>query len=177
MRDKVHPHTADGMKHVCYFRHALALDECRVKFLPEYAYGGTTLPPTAKDRSSPIPLSDTTKPPYKDDQPHIKEVWFCGTHSDMCVVFFHDPRPLTHQNQSGGGNAKNVDLNRGDPPLRWMSYEAVQAGLMMSSFDGSKFEGWDTFKVNRSMTGMWWMLEILPLRRLSYRDDKRSTSM
>lgn len=58
-----------------------------------------------------------------------------------------------------------------------MSYEAVQAGLMMSSFDGSKFEGWDTFKVNRSMTGMWWMLEILPLRRLSYRDDKRSTSM
>ena len=28
-----------GMKHVCYFRHALALDEGRVEFLPEYAYG------------------------------------------------------------------------------------------------------------------------------------------
>ena len=39
------PKTIEGMKHVCYFRHALALDERRVKFLPEYAYGGTTLPP------------------------------------------------------------------------------------------------------------------------------------
>jgi hypothetical protein len=39
------PGTVEGMNHVCYFRHALALDERRVKFLPEYAYGGTTLPP------------------------------------------------------------------------------------------------------------------------------------
>ena len=29
------------MTHVCYFRHALALDEQRVKFSPEYAYGGS----------------------------------------------------------------------------------------------------------------------------------------
>jgi hypothetical protein len=39
------PRTVDGMKHVCYFRHALALDERRVKFLPEYAYGGRATPP------------------------------------------------------------------------------------------------------------------------------------
>jgi hypothetical protein len=26
--------------HICYFRHALALDERRVKFLPEYVCGG-----------------------------------------------------------------------------------------------------------------------------------------
>jgi hypothetical protein len=32
------------MTHVCYFRHALALDERRVKFLPEYAYGGMAKP-------------------------------------------------------------------------------------------------------------------------------------
>jgi len=32
------------MKHVCYFRHALALDERRVKFLPEYTYGEATQP-------------------------------------------------------------------------------------------------------------------------------------
>ena len=38
------PGTVDGMKHVCYFRHALALDEKRVKFLPEYAYGGSSKP-------------------------------------------------------------------------------------------------------------------------------------
>ena len=34
-----------GMKHVCYFRHALALDERRVKFLPEYAFGGSATDP------------------------------------------------------------------------------------------------------------------------------------
>jgi len=29
--------------HVCYFRHALALDERRVKFLPEYVCGSVSL--------------------------------------------------------------------------------------------------------------------------------------
>ena len=43
---KMLPGTIDGMKHVCYFRHALALDERRVKFLPEYAYGGSATRPT-----------------------------------------------------------------------------------------------------------------------------------
>ena len=38
---KMLPGTIDGMKHVCFFRHALALDEQQVKFLPEYAYGGS----------------------------------------------------------------------------------------------------------------------------------------
>ena len=61
------------MTHVCYFRHALALDERRVKFLPEYAYGGTAKPPTK-------PREETV-----DDQtpPHTMEVWFAGTHSDV----------------------------------------------------------------------------------------------
>ena len=63
------PGTVSGMKHVCYFRHALALDERRIKFLPEYAYGGTSQPGTAD--------SDTW------DSRHTKEVWFAGTHSDM----------------------------------------------------------------------------------------------
>ncbi|TFK19343.1 hypothetical protein FA15DRAFT_697596 [Coprinopsis marcescibilis] len=38
---KTLPGTTEGMTHVCYFRHALALDERRVKFLPEYAWGGS----------------------------------------------------------------------------------------------------------------------------------------
>ncbi|EIM79573.1 uncharacterized protein STEHIDRAFT_44268, partial [Stereum hirsutum FP-91666 SS1] len=41
VRDKVLPGTTSGMKHVAFFRHALALDERRVKFLPEYAYEGS----------------------------------------------------------------------------------------------------------------------------------------
>lgn len=58
------------MSHVCFFRHALALDECRVKFLPEYAYGGVT------EKAGSADLTEGRLP-------HTKEVWFAGTHSDM----------------------------------------------------------------------------------------------
>ena len=59
------------MKHVCYFRHALALDERRVKFLPEYAYGGRTklLPKPEKKKVSPgdhESPSKGTKPSTRD---------------------------------------------------------------------------------------------------------------
>ncbi|KAF4615646.1 hypothetical protein D9613_012548 [Agrocybe pediades] len=64
---KMLPGTIDGMKHVCFFRHALALDERRVKFLPEYANGGKG--PDKEATSGTIP--------------HTKEVWFAGTHSDI----------------------------------------------------------------------------------------------
>ncbi|ESK97887.1 hypothetical protein Moror_17316 [Moniliophthora roreri MCA 2997] len=47
------PLTTSGMKHVCYFRHALALDERRVKFLPEFARGGTA--PCPKDCQGEMP--------------------------------------------------------------------------------------------------------------------------
>ncbi|EIN03680.1 hypothetical protein PUNSTDRAFT_28594, partial [Punctularia strigosozonata HHB-11173 SS5] len=40
VRNRTLPETTTGMSHVCAFRHALALDERRVKFLPEYANGG-----------------------------------------------------------------------------------------------------------------------------------------
>jgi hypothetical protein len=53
------------MTHVCAFRHALALDELRVKFLPEYANGGAG----------------------PSDALNIKEVWFPGCHSDMYVWY------------------------------------------------------------------------------------------
>ena len=57
--------------HVCYFRQALALDEHRVAFLPQYAeHSG----PTRTDESNTI-------------DPHILEVWFAGTHFDMYVDF------------------------------------------------------------------------------------------
>ena len=53
------PRTVDGMKHVCYFRHALALDERRVKFLPEYAYGGTSEDPAKLDNNNSWPASES----------------------------------------------------------------------------------------------------------------------
>lgn len=71
------PNVTDGMKHVCVFRHALALDERRVKFLPEYAYAS---PPTVDSKGT---EADTKK--NRPKIPHTKEVWFAGSHSDMCV--------------------------------------------------------------------------------------------
>lgn len=49
VRDKVLPGTTSGMKHVTFFRHALALDERRVKFLPEYAHEGSSFPDAKSD--------------------------------------------------------------------------------------------------------------------------------
>ncbi|KAK7036459.1 hypothetical protein VNI00_011656 [Paramarasmius palmivorus] len=64
------PLTINGMKHVCFFRHALARDERRVKFLPEYVQGGLG------------PSSGETEP-ARCGVAHTKEVWFAGSHSDI----------------------------------------------------------------------------------------------
>ncbi|KIJ64265.1 hypothetical protein HYDPIDRAFT_175626 [Hydnomerulius pinastri MD-312] len=40
LRNQTLPLTTTSKEHMCFFRHALALDERRVKFLPEYIYGG-----------------------------------------------------------------------------------------------------------------------------------------
>ena len=68
------------MKHVCYFRHALALDEQRVNFLPEYAYGGTA---DADEEQNSILNVNGTVQDGKRWRPQTLEVWFPGTHSDM----------------------------------------------------------------------------------------------
>ncbi|KAL4258318.1 hypothetical protein AB1N83_011152 [Pleurotus pulmonarius] len=57
------PETVSGMSHVCHFRHALALDERRVRFWPEYAH---TQGSNSSERGG-----------------DIKEVWFAGSHSDI----------------------------------------------------------------------------------------------
>jgi uncharacterized protein (DUF2235 family) len=69
-RSKNFPGT-DTTEHICVFRHALALDERRVKFLPEYVRGGEG-PQDPKQ----INIPGISIPP-------VKEVWFAGSHSDM----------------------------------------------------------------------------------------------
>ncbi|KAI5991905.1 hypothetical protein EDD15DRAFT_2446701 [Pisolithus albus] len=88
---KLLPGTVDGMKHVCYFRHALALDECRIKFLPEYTYGGTTTDTTDKNSEKMPCKEDVANADIREQKEpvrkfsKVKEVWFPGTHSDMLV--------------------------------------------------------------------------------------------
>ena len=63
------------MEHVCYFRHALALDERRVKFLPEYTYGGSATKP--KDKKVSLVNQEST---HNDNTP------FIGSKDDLSIV-------------------------------------------------------------------------------------------
>ncbi|KAF8511348.1 hypothetical protein BU17DRAFT_77522 [Hysterangium stoloniferum] len=119
------------LDHTCYFGHALALDGRRVKFLPEYACGGVM-------RQQPQKL------------PHIKEVWFPGTHSDI-----------------GGGNVVNGNLDRRYPSFLWMTFEAVWAGLKLDRSNVAW--NWDELdSMRESLTLPWQILEYLPMKQLSY---------
>ncbi|RXW16519.1 hypothetical protein EST38_g9334 [Candolleomyces aberdarensis] len=148
------PGTVDGMTHVCYFRHALALDERRVKFQPEYAWGGTTLPPCTKlsPPGTVVEESNTEVGRNGRDRlpPHILEAWFAGTHSDI-----------------GGGNAKNVGMDRSRPPSRWMASEAEKLGLRLKPFD-RELSASEQIEFQESLKGFWHLFELLPFRRPTF---------
>ena len=65
-------------EHICFFRHALALDERRVKFLPEYACGGVMSVASGSQQAASSSHSEGLS-----SGPRVKETWFTGTHSDM----------------------------------------------------------------------------------------------
>ncbi|EIN07512.1 WD40 repeat-like protein [Punctularia strigosozonata HHB-11173 SS5] len=147
------PETTNGMTHVCVFRHALALDELRVKFLPEYANGGAG-PSQGKEgaqTTSNVPANSSQPGPRGD----IKEVWFAGSHSDV-----------------GGGNIPNLEADQFGAALRWMTYEATSKGLRVRPFDGT----WQPFRPNPSMSFIWRIVELIPLRRLTYQDRPQGSS-
>ena len=68
----------DSTEHICFFRHALALDERRVKFMPEYARGGVMLNADVSQQAARFSHSEGLS-----SAPRVKETWFTGTHSDM----------------------------------------------------------------------------------------------
>ncbi|KAE9399728.1 WD40 repeat-like protein [Gymnopus androsaceus JB14] len=146
------PLTTSGMKHVCYFRHALALDERRVKFLPEYAYGGASLPSDMEEETIVLDVESSHTATAQ-----TMEVWFPGMHSDI-----------------GGGNAVNIDLDSYGPALQWMAQEAILAGVRAKPFHG-KPKGPAADNIKRSLTRFWWIFEVLPIRRLSYEDSTETT--
>ncbi|KAL4252532.1 hypothetical protein AB1N83_013708 [Pleurotus pulmonarius] len=78
----------------------------------------------------------------------VKEVWFAGSHSDI-----------------GGGSTDNSNLDSFGPALRWMTYEAMEHGLRMRPFSGE----WLNPEPQTSLKGLWYILELLPIRRPSYK--------
>ncbi|TFK47523.1 hypothetical protein OE88DRAFT_1636153 [Heliocybe sulcata] len=133
------PFTACGMKHVCCFRHALALDERRVKFQPEYVSGGLH---KVEER----PGKPAEKEARKYSVPHVKEVWFPGSHSDIHIGL----------------------------PLQWMSREARNAGVRFRLF-GTEGQALGLAKFHESLTAAWKLLEYLPIKRRLYNDSNSAT--
>ncbi|KIM72979.1 hypothetical protein PILCRDRAFT_734875 [Piloderma croceum F 1598] len=173
-RGQLLPLITESCDHICLFRHALALDECRVKFLPEYVFGArSTAPHAYTSHIRPyLHVVDVGSSIVGDGEgdgfvfwewesprrrytraslPRIKEVWFAGSHADI-----------------GGGNRENINLQSGDIPLRWMRNEAIMAGLILHPTDIDwKAEDLER-RPERSLKPGWWPMELLPIRRLSY---------
>src|SRR5882762_8361240 len=72
---KMLPRVVGCCDHICVFRHALALDERRVKFLPEFIHEGAS---HTDDEN--IKFPGKNHPKCTAD---IKEGWFAGSHSDV----------------------------------------------------------------------------------------------
>lgn len=64
-----------------------------------------------------------------------------------------------------------MELKKFGPALRWMTYEAITHGILMEPFIGK----WNQASYTESMTGIWKLLEALPIRRLTYKDKDSTT--
>lgn len=169
-KEKILPST-DTCDHICCFRQGLALDERRVKFLPEYVYGGTSNRPESQLAQPP---NNAVKDVKEDN---VKEVWFAGSHSDMYVCPAREGHHLTTCS-SGGGNREKTGkaLNFQDMPLLWMREEAFDAGLRLNPPKiAFRFEDLKEPNINDSLTLRWWLLELFPVRRLCYNNSNQHT--
>lgn len=154
----------ESCDHICYFRHALALDERRVKFLPEYVTH------KAADRMKSMKFA------------RVKEVWFAGCHSDVYVALFANS-PSCQMDLilwlyaiSGGGSVENENLDLKDVPLLWMENEAVMAGLHLKRPSVEwKFDHLQHNKPHESLNPVWWLFELLPFRRASHSDPAKTS--
>ncbi|VDB86404.1 unnamed protein product [Peniophora sp. CBMAI 1063] len=144
---KLLPGTTDGMKHVCYFRHALALDERRVKFLPEYACG---------DAGSPQPAPDA-----QEKFSNTKEVWFAGTHSDV---------------GGGNIENENLDSARPALRWMYSEASIAGLRFDLFRRKSTAGTNESDIKVHESLTGTWRLLEYLPILRLTYSPPTGSKS-
>ncbi|KAH9065590.1 hypothetical protein EDB87DRAFT_857448 [Lactarius vividus] len=117
------------------FRHALALDEHRVKFIADYYHrdsekkvaAASDLDPSSKEEQvSKVPGNLSRVVRHEMDEifkkTDVKEVWFAGCHADV-----------------GGGVKGNEEKALSDVPLRWMVREIVSAGVKVI-FDENALE-------------------------------------
>ena len=73
VKKDVHITASASVTNACHFRHALSLDERRVKFMPEYFVEMNAY--RSNIRNPRLAVGD------------VKEVWFPGCHSDVYVAY------------------------------------------------------------------------------------------
>lgn len=106
-----------------------------------------------------------------------------------------------HYQRSGGRREIGGDLDQNEPPLQWMTSEATAVGLKTVSVRAKKRQDTNLQShahdvqlelktpdpallteetnviIHESLTCPWWLLEIMPWRRLSYKASKKETIM
>ncbi|KAL0957589.1 hypothetical protein HGRIS_001373 [Hohenbuehelia grisea] len=176
------PETTTGMGHVCVFWHALALDECRVKFMPEYASDGLGA----------SGIGD------------VKEVWFAGTHSDIgggntenmeLDKFGPALRWMIYESIQHGlktkayspkvqftPDIKSEEIIRKIRQPQGSFHRPLESFAVFDTGSSSRLEAkseqgpWATIsRPTPSLTWPWRPLESLPLRRLSYNNEDGTT--
>ncbi|KAH7889111.1 hypothetical protein F5I97DRAFT_1804244, partial [Phlebopus sp. FC_14] len=130
IRGDVFLSTSSSAAHACHFRHALALDERRVKFMPEYFHEVN------------VGVHE------RNDQPDIKEVWFAGSHSDVYVAFQAGNVSLLWMREEAVG--KGLRLKPTD--VVWMP-DDLDFGTSNSMSRVWKFVEWFPIKHQVSYTG------------------------
>ncbi|CAG8703027.1 2076_t:CDS:2, partial [Acaulospora colombiana] len=108
----------DTVDNVCFFRHALALDERRVKFLPEYAI-------YEKDRRPAISKGVNQDPSTPPPPPHIKEVCGGGNQLNLNLDLGRTPGIWMMSEAIGSGallKPKKVEWD-------WQNLDVVQESL------------------------------------------------
>ncbi|KAG6878487.1 hypothetical protein C0992_008001 [Termitomyces sp. T32_za158] len=117
--------------HVKHFRHALALDEHRVRFKPNFWNRPTPhevqLGVKKGQMPRPKPKRQTTRDFEKayshggEQVTDVEEVWFAGCHCGMQILWTAVISRLTDTEDVGGGAVRNEVRNSlARIPLRWM---------------------------------------------------------
>ncbi|KAF9227008.1 hypothetical protein BS17DRAFT_441298 [Gyrodon lividus] len=170
VRGDVFLSTSSSAAHACHFRHALALDERRVKFMPEYFHEMNVQDDknaeNGKGKKSKYIIeksgvaADKGKAPEVEDpktidvekssdfkSSEIKEVWFAGSHSDV-----------------GGKNRPGRSFQAGNVSLLWMRREASAKGLILKPTDIVWVPDDLDFGTSNSMSAVWNFIEIFPIK-------------
>ncbi len=66
-------------------------------------------------------------------------------------------------------------MDRSRPPLRWMVFEAGALGLRTTPFE-RELDSTEQIEIKESLKSVWWLLELLPLKRLTYTRKEDGTS-